>query len=66
MEEAHSSGYSIHSDPTNMYHDLREVYWWEAMKKDIAEFVAKCSNCQQLKVEHQRLGGLAQNIELTK
>ncbi|WMV46470.1 hypothetical protein MTR67_039855 [Solanum verrucosum] len=30
-----------------MYHDLREVYWWNGMKKDIAEFVAKCLNCQQ-------------------
>ena len=33
------------------------------MKKDIAKFVAKCPNCQQVKVEHQWLGGLAQNIE---
>ncbi|WMV07964.1 hypothetical protein MTR67_001349 [Solanum verrucosum] len=29
-----------------------------------AEFVAKCPNCQQVKVEHQRPGGLAQRIEL--
>ncbi|WMV38354.1 hypothetical protein MTR67_031739 [Solanum verrucosum] len=34
------------------------------MNKCIAEFVAKCPNCQQVKVEHQRPGGLAQNIEL--
>ena len=36
------------------------------MKKDIVEFVAKCSNCQQVKVEHQLPVGLAQNIELSK
>ncbi|WMV14167.1 hypothetical protein MTR67_007552 [Solanum verrucosum] len=64
MEEAHSSIYSIHPDSTKMYRDLREVYWWNGIKKDIAEFVAKCLNCQQVKVEHQRPGGLAQNIEL--
>ncbi|WMV40704.1 hypothetical protein MTR67_034089 [Solanum verrucosum] len=64
MEEAHSFRYSIHPGSTKMYCDLREVYWWNGMKKDIAEFVAKCPNCQQLKVEHQRPGGLAQNIEL--
>ena len=32
--------------------------------KDIVEFFAKCPNCQQVKVEHQRTEGLAQNIEL--
>ena len=34
------------------------------MKKDIVEFASTCSNYQQVKVAHQRLGGLAQNIEL--
>ncbi|WMV25482.1 hypothetical protein MTR67_018867 [Solanum verrucosum] len=41
-----------------MYRDLREVYWWSSMKKGIAEIVVKCPNCQQVKVEHQRPGGL--------
>ena len=52
MEESHSSRYSIHPGSTKMYRDLREVYCWEGMEKDIAEFVAKCLNCQQVKVEH--------------
>ncbi|WMV26151.1 hypothetical protein MTR67_019536 [Solanum verrucosum] len=39
-----------------MYHDLRKVYWWNDMKKDIAGFVAKCSNCQQVKAEHLKPG----------
>ncbi|KAH0669267.1 hypothetical protein KY285_023426 [Solanum tuberosum] len=64
IEETHSSSYSIRPGSTKMYRDLRAVYWWNGIKKDIAEFVAKCSNCQQVKVEHQRPGGLAQNIEL--
>ncbi|WMV33819.1 hypothetical protein MTR67_027204, partial [Solanum verrucosum] len=64
MKEAHRSRYSIHPGSTKMYHDLRETYWWSSMKKNIAEFVAKCPNCQQVKVEHQRVNGLAQNIEL--
>ncbi|KAH0683010.1 hypothetical protein KY289_020762 [Solanum tuberosum] len=64
MEGAHSSRYSIHLGSTKMYRDLREVYWWSSMKKGIAEFVVKCPNCQQVKVEHQRPGGMAQNIEL--
>ncbi|WMV29209.1 hypothetical protein MTR67_022594 [Solanum verrucosum] len=66
MEEAHSSRYSIHPGSTKMYCDLREVYWWNGMKKGIAEFVSKCPNCQQVKVEHRRSGGLAQRIELSE
>ncbi|WMV54654.1 hypothetical protein MTR67_048039 [Solanum verrucosum] len=66
MEEAHSSRYSIHLGSTKMYRDLREVYWWSSKKKGIAEFVAKCLNFQQVQVEHQRPGSMAQNIELPK
>lgn len=64
LEKAYSSRYSIHLGVTKMYHDLREVYWWNIMKKDIAGFVAKCPNCQQFKVEHQRPGDLAKDIPI--
>ncbi|KAK6789369.1 hypothetical protein RDI58_013168 [Solanum bulbocastanum] len=59
IEESYSSRYSIHPGSTKMYCDLIEVYWWSSMKKGIVEFVAKCPNCQQVKVEHQRPGGMA-------
>ncbi|WMV58660.1 hypothetical protein MTR67_052045 [Solanum verrucosum] len=32
------------------------------MKKDIAGFVANCTNYQQVKVEHKKLRGLSQYI----
>ncbi|XP_070054332.1 uncharacterized protein [Nicotiana tomentosiformis] len=47
-----------------MYHDLKEVYWWNDMKRNVADFVARCPNCQQVKAEHQKPDGLAQNIEI--
>ena len=34
------------------------------MKKGILEFVAKCLNCQEVKVDNQRPKGMLQNIEL--
>ncbi|WMV54251.1 hypothetical protein MTR67_047636 [Solanum verrucosum] len=34
------------------------------MKRDIADFVAKCSNCQGVKVEHQKPGGMNQEINI--
>ena len=52
MGEAHYSRYSIHPGTTKMYNDLKVVYWWDGMKKDITEFVALCPNCQQVKIEH--------------
>ncbi|XP_070050468.1 uncharacterized protein [Nicotiana tomentosiformis] len=45
MGETHYSRYSFHPGATKMYHDIREIYWREGMKKDIAEFVAQCINC---------------------
>ncbi|WMV33296.1 hypothetical protein MTR67_026681 [Solanum verrucosum] len=54
LVEAHSSWYCIHLGATKIYRDLQEVYWWNGMKKDIAEFKAKFPNCQQVKVEHKK------------
>ena len=34
------------------------------MKKDIAEFVAKCLTYQQVKIEHQRPAGLLQSLPI--
>ncbi|GJV60537.1 putative reverse transcriptase domain-containing protein [Tanacetum coccineum] len=36
MDEAHTSRYSVHPSANKMYYDLRDLYWWSGMKKDIA------------------------------
>ncbi|XP_073030792.1 uncharacterized protein [Primulina eburnea] len=41
-----------------MYRDLKNSFWWNGMKRDVAEFVSRCHVSQQVKVEHQRPGGL--------
>ncbi|XP_069144351.1 uncharacterized protein [Solanum lycopersicum] len=64
VTEADGSRYSIYPGSTKMYHDLKQIYWWDVMKKDIAEYVAKCCNCQQVKAEHLKPGGLISNLEL--
>ena len=50
---------------TNMYNDLWEVYWGEDLKKDIAEFVAKCPNFQQVRDAHLKSGGSTQIIDVS-
>ncbi|XP_069150416.1 uncharacterized protein [Solanum lycopersicum] len=63
LQEAPSSINSNHPGSTKINRDFKEVYWWEGMKINISQFVAKCSNCQQVKVEHQRPGGLAVRLD---
>ena len=52
LEKAYGSRYSVHPHAIKMYCDLREVYYWDGLKRYIAEFVSKCQNCQQVKAEH--------------
>lgn len=46
-----------------MYHDLKDLYLWNSKKNDFTEFADKYPSCQQVKVEHQRSGGMVQNIK---
>ncbi|GKC69876.1 putative reverse transcriptase domain-containing protein [Tanacetum coccineum] len=39
MNEAHAIRYSIHPGADKMYYDLRGLYWWPGIKKDIAMYV---------------------------
>jgi hypothetical protein len=64
LEEAHDSRYSIHPGCTKMYIDLKIRCWWEKMREDIAEYVARCDTCQRVKAEHQRPTGLLQPLEI--
>ncbi|GJY61714.1 putative reverse transcriptase domain-containing protein [Tanacetum coccineum] len=60
MDEAHTSRYSIHPEADKMYYDLRGVYWWPKMKKDIAMYVRKCLTCSKVEAEQQKPSGLLQ------
>ncbi|GJZ27871.1 putative nucleotidyltransferase, ribonuclease H [Tanacetum coccineum] len=64
LNEAHKSKYSVHPGADKMYHDLRDMYWWPGMKRDIATYVSKCLTCAKVKAEHQRPSGLLQQPEI--
>ncbi|GJW73097.1 putative reverse transcriptase domain-containing protein [Tanacetum coccineum] len=42
MDEAHKSRYSVHPGADKMYYDLRDMYWWPGIKRDIATYVSEC------------------------
>ncbi|GKB18538.1 putative reverse transcriptase domain-containing protein [Tanacetum coccineum] len=64
MNEAYAMRYSVHPRADKMYYDLRGLYWWLGMKKDIAMYVSKCLICSKVKAEHQKPSGLLQQPEI--
>jgi hypothetical protein len=63
LKENHSSQYSVHPRATKMYQDMKKLFWWPGMKREIAEYVSKCLTCQNIKVEHRRPFGPLQPLD---
>nr|GEY09795.1 retrotransposon protein, putative, Ty3-gypsy subclass [Tanacetum cinerariifolium] len=64
MNEAHAMRYSVHPGADKMYYDLRGLYWWPGIKKDIAMYVSKCLTCSKVKAEHKTPSGVLQQPEI--
>ncbi|XP_071939216.1 uncharacterized protein [Coffea arabica] len=64
LEESHRSKYTIHPGVNKMYQDVKGLYWWDGLKRDVAKFVQTCLVCQQVKAEHQKPSGLLQPLEI--
>jgi hypothetical protein len=64
LKKALRSLYTIHLGSNKMYRDLRQHYWWSETKRDVANYVERCLNCQQIKMEHQRPAGTLQPLPI--
>jgi hypothetical protein len=64
LKEAHETTYSIHPCNEKIYQDLKKRFWWYGMKREIAEYVARCDSYQRIKAEHQRPTGLLQPLQI--
>jgi hypothetical protein len=60
----HETTYSIHPGSEKMYQDLKKIFWWYDIKREIAEYVAVCDIYQRIKAEHQRHAGLLQPLQI--
>jgi hypothetical protein len=40
LDEAHTLRYSIHPGNTEIYHDIRQQFWWTRMKHETAHHVS--------------------------
>ena len=45
FEEAHQTPYAVHLGGTKMDRDLKQSYWWNGIKREIADFVERCLTC---------------------
>ncbi|GJZ33324.1 putative reverse transcriptase domain-containing protein [Tanacetum coccineum] len=43
--------YSVHPGTDKMYYDLRDLYWWPSMKRDIAEYVSRCTQQEKITMD---------------
>ena len=55
LNEAHRAVYMAHPGVTKIRADLKPLFFWKGMKQDIFNYVARCLECQQVKVEHRHL-----------
>jgi hypothetical protein len=60
LKEAHRALYCVHPGVKKMYTDMRKLFFWVGMKRDVVHFVAKCLECQQVKADHHHPSGLLQ------
>jgi hypothetical protein len=64
LDEAHLSKFSMHPGSNKMYHDLRSLYWWTRMKREIAKYVSECDTCQRVKASHLKVAGTLQPLPI--
>ncbi|XP_042519164.1 uncharacterized protein LOC122092930 [Macadamia integrifolia] len=51
VKEEHSYEHSLHPGSIKIYKDLKQSYWWPAMKTIVALYIEKCLMCQKVKAE---------------
>jgi hypothetical protein len=64
LDEAHLSKFSMHPSSNKMYHDLRSLYWWTRMKREIAKYISECDTCQRIKASHLKVAGPLQPLPI--
>jgi hypothetical protein len=58
MDEIHKIPYIGHPGYRKMITTTKKLFYWPVLKMEIANYLAKCLECQQVKVENIHLAGL--------
>ena len=60
LREFHAKPYSSHPGYQKTLTIVKKFYFWLNLKKDVADFVARCFNCHRVKAECKHPSGLLQ------
>jgi hypothetical protein len=60
----HNVPYAGHLGYQKTITTVKSQYYWPDMKKELADFIAKCLECQKVKVEHRHPVGLLQTLPI--
>jgi hypothetical protein len=62
LREMHNVPYARHPGYQKTIATVKRQYYWSGMKKEVVDFIAKCLECQKVKVEHRHPTGLLQPL----
>lgn len=62
LREFHDNPYSSHPGYQKTLTVVKKFYYWPNLKKEVTDFVVRCLDCQQVKVECKHPGGLIHPI----
>ena len=60
LKEGHQSLFPLYPGRDKMTEEIRELFWWKGLRKDVSDFVSKCLVFQRVKFERQKSSGLLQ------
>jgi hypothetical protein len=60
----HNVPYARHPSYQKTIASVKSQYYWPSMKKEVVEVIAKCLECQKVKVEHRHLGYFLQPLPI--
>jgi hypothetical protein len=64
LREMHNVPYVAHPGYLKTIAIVKSQYYWPGMKKEIANFISKCLECQKVKAEHIHSAGLLQPLPI--
>jgi len=66
LKEMHNMAYAGHPGYQKTVAAVRSHYFLPSLKKEIAEYIARCMECQKVKVEHRHPVGFLQPLPIPK
>jgi hypothetical protein len=60
LKEMHDVPYARNLGYQKTITTVRSQFFWSGMKKDVANYIAQCMECQKVRVEHRHPTGLLQ------